>query len=462
VISAVAALAVLAALVVAATTLAHAAMATTAQARAADPGEVTWTRYWDSDDEDGLYLVAPCANGDVIAAGYTESPTFQHIVVVRQTPGGGRRWSKVIGVTSAFWDTPVALAVDRGGNCFLAGMRRETGGDNDILVVKLRSTGKVAWTRQMDGGVSAADLAADVATDADGGAYVACRTESAAGATGLILRLRARNGATAWRREFTGEHTLVSPTSITADARGTTCVTGGGTVGALGEMVTVSLSPAGRVRWTAEEPGLGGDHSTGLHVALAPGGALYVAGAAGVTADDSDIVLARYTTAGVRRWRDELNVSESAAWREVPSGLAVDRYGNAFVAGYCDTGVVSPDHGFVARWRPGGGRWYWDPPVSSDTDTGLSAVVADEAGGCYVAGRIIANYHDVGKEIEVGYFARFRSGGSHAWERANAFVGGRTSFDGMAAWPGRGICLVGDTRDPDGAERRGLVQLRRR
>lgn len=153
----------------------------------------------------------------------------------------------------------------------------------------------------------------------------------------------------------------------------------------------MALTAAGRVRWTAEEPAAGGEQSAGLHVALARGGSLYVAGAAGPAPEDSDVVMARYTTAGERRWRDELDVSDGDAWREVPMAVVVDRLDNAFIAGLGDPGPVSPEHGFAARWRPGGGRWFYDGPVSSETGTPLLGVVADEAGGCYVAGRIIAN-----------------------------------------------------------------------
>jgi hypothetical protein len=442
--------------------VALAVTAPAAPARGADPGEVTWTRYWDSVNEDRFDFVATCTGGDVVAAGHSGSGAGQHIVVARYAPSGARRWVRVVAASAAVRDSVMAMTTDADGNSVLAGLREVGGAPPDALVVKVSARGRVAWTRVIDGGVSGSDVAAGVATDAGGGVYVACSMEGTAGDTGLVLRLRARSGATLWPREFTGEHTLLQPYGIAVDGRGFSYITGAGRAGALSEMVTVGLTPAGRVRWTAEEPGDGGDQSAGLHVALARGGAIYVAGAAGPAPDDSDLVMARYSTAGVRQWRDELDVSEGAVWREVPAALAVDHLGNAFIAGYGSPGHVSPSHGFVARWRPGGGRWYWDGPVSSETDTALLCVAADEVGGCYAAGRIIANYHDPGNEIEVGYFARFRGSGARAWERAHAYVGGRTSFSGMTAWPGRGICLVGSTQSPEGIESRALIQLRRR
>ena len=65
-------------------------------ARGADPGEVTWTRYWDSGDDDTFSLVAACPNGDVVAAGRTWSPTFsahrrRPVRAVRSPPLGQDR-----------------------------------------------------------------------------------------------------------------------------------------------------------------------------------------------------------------------------------------------------------------------------------------------------------------------------------------------------------------------------------
>ena len=55
----------------------------------------------------------------------------------------------------------------------------------------------------------------------------------------------------------------MSLTGITADGRGDANITGDGEFGTPRGDVTVRLSPAGRVRWTAEEPGLGGDYLYG-------------------------------------------------------------------------------------------------------------------------------------------------------------------------------------------------------
>jgi len=62
----------------------------------------------------------------------------------------------------------------------------------------------------------------------------------------------------------------------------------------------------------------------------------------------------------------------------------------------------------------------------------------------------------------VGYLARYRASGAIRRERAYACVAHRATFFGMAAWPRRGLRLVGDTRDWDNTQEEALVRQRRK
>jgi len=438
------------------------ALAFAPPARAADGGETIWTRTWGGESQDRFRFAEPCADGDVIVAGHVQTAIDRHIVVARYAPSGKRRWVRVVAAASTVRDSPSALAVDGSGNALVSGYREVGAGDFDAVVVKVGRTGVVAWLRQIDGGMTLADIAMDVAVDADGHAYVPCMTNTAAGQTATIFKLRAGSGATAWRRELAGEHTLIVPAAIAIDARRNTYVTGVGSAGANDEMVTVKLSSAGRVSWTVEAPGTGADQTGGELIALDPTGAVYVAGEIGAEAYVTDVLIVRYTKGGALSWRDEWDPSGTDTGRDQPKGLVVDRFGNAFVAGYFNEAGPNPANGFVARWRPDRTRWTFANHESDETDTGFDAVVPDDAGGCYVAGGVTVNYHDIGNEVEMGYLARYRGSGAIRWERAYACVGRRATFFGMTAWPRRGLCLVGDTRDWDNTEGEALVQLRRK
>jgi len=448
-------------LLIAALTVAAGVLAFSGSAAAMDPGETIWTRFWGADLNEQLLQCRPCPDGDMIVVGHVSlSGGIQHIIVGRYAPSGKRRWMKTVDVSTTFRDVVTGLAVDDAGNAVVSAGRLVEGTNYDVLVVKFKRSGAKAWQKQLDGGVLGNDWSFAVAVDDAGNAYVPCRMTASSGGLGRLYKLRARNGSTAWARDFTGERTLTLPQAIDTDGRGNSYVTGEGTVGTTDEMITVKLSPSGQVRWTAEAPGSGTDQTEGDMVAVAPNGALYVAGSSGV-GPVSDVLMARYTTAGALKWQDKWDASGAGGDADRLTGLVVDRFGNAFVSGYVTHFGPAASHGFVARWRPNMTRWTYANP-HSETDTTFRAVSPDNAGGCYIAGRFIFNFHDIGHEVEIGHVARFASSGTIKWDRAYACVARRASFAGMAVWPGKGVCLVGSTVNTDGTDYQTLVQLRKK
>ena len=431
---------------------------------AADPGETIWTRSWSAGGiGDQFSLVKACAGGDMVVAGESMTSLGRHIVVARFAPSGKRRWVRRIDAAGPQWDGAQALAVDRRGNALVAGQRVKTDTDYDVLVVKITPRGRLAWERVIDGGISGFDTAASVVVDRDGNAYVPCRAESGAGIASVTYKLRARDGATSWSRELSGTNTVLFPNDIAIDGRRNTYITGTGYEGVDDhEMVTVKLSSSGSVRWIRELPGEGTLQTEGRFVTLGPSGSLYVAGSLMTGPGSTDVILVKYRTNGDFSWRDDWDASGAGIGFDTLAALAVDRSANAFVTGYHWTAPAGTYHAFVARWRPDKTRWTASYSATDETWFGFFGLVPDNAGGCYVAGGVVLNYGDGGSEVEVGYYARYRSSGKPRWERAYVCPGRRASFAGMAMWPGRGLCLVGDASDWDGLDRQALVQLRQR
>ena len=439
------------------------ALALAAPARATDAGETIWTRTWGGSESQARYTLAQaCPGGDVIVAGYITTSAARHIVVARYSPSGRRRWIRTIDDAGSYFDSPSGLAVDRFGNAVVVGSRQAAGSsDQDILAARITKGGRHAWRRVIDAG-GPYDQACAVAVDRDGDAYAACVRPSAVGYASLTFRFRARNGDTIWMRELSGEHTLHFPADIAIDGNRNTYITGDGLGVGMDEMVSIKLSPRGSVRWTREVLAAGTYAAAGERIALAPGGVVYAAGTLRTGVHTSDMVLVKYRTNSDELWRDVWDASGAGAGMEHIADLAADRNGNVFVAGSYALWGPNPGRAFLARWKPNKTRWSVVRPDAGNTDTAFSGVVPDNAGGCYVAGGMTYNVHDADDAVEFGYYARFRSSGTLRWERGYGYVGGRTSFSGIATWPGSGLCLVGDARDPENHQGRALVQLRRR
>jgi hypothetical protein len=393
-------------------------LAWAATALAADPGNPLWTRLYGNAGNQRWEHVAACPNGDLLVAGRTDQGT-QHLLVGRYSPGGAKRWVKVIDAAATGDDTPMELLSDGAGNAVVLAGRALSGG-SQTLVCKLSAKGRVLWKKVLDGGAGGYNSPRDLALDAAGDAWVTGGWTTAGPVQGsCTMRLRARDGKVIAQRLLSGTHTLDLGLSLTVDGTGNVYVTGSGDRGdGTNETVTVKLRPNGTVVWTAEAPAAGAYRSAGNEIALA-GSRLYVVSAVGPSGPSNTIFAFKYSTAGVLQWSDELNVPADVM--DTVRAATTDRHGNLFVCG--DSGPAGPmDWGFVARWTPTKARWLWAKP---DTDTAMSSadgVVADQAGGCWLAGSYtIANH--TAYSMGCVWSARISKSGGTRWEQLQAGVG---------------------------------------
>jgi hypothetical protein len=166
-----------------------------------DPG-ITWSTFIGGSVHDYPYRVATDANGDIYIAGYTESVNYptssgayqptknlDRDVFVTKLRGDGTSiiWSTFLGGSAT--DQGLALAVDTGGNVYVAGntgssdfpvsasgFRRTYGGGGDGFVTKLSASGGLSYSTYLGGGAD--DMVYSVAVDGSGFATVAGGTGS--------------------------------------------------------------------------------------------------------------------------------------------------------------------------------------------------------------------------------------------------------------------------------------------
>ena len=148
-------------------------------------GENVWTRQMGSPKSDTVSGVAVDTGGDIYVAGYTlgtlpGSPTTNQgsadLFLVKYNSAGENVWTRQMG--SPFNDTVSGVAVDTGGNIYVAGYTSSTlpgspttnQGSDDLFLVKYNSAGDNVWTRQF--GSPDTDDAMAVAVDTAGNIYV--------------------------------------------------------------------------------------------------------------------------------------------------------------------------------------------------------------------------------------------------------------------------------------------------
>ena len=167
-------------------------------AKLTSAGGHAWSTYMGGSSIDEGNGIAVDASGGVHVTGYTGSSGWASggfdtshngeydIFVVRLTSTGGHAWSTYMG--GSWRESGRGIAVDASGGVYVTGYTGPSdwvsggfdtsynGGERDIFVAKLTSTGGHAWSTYMGG--SRDDRACGVALDASGEVYVTGSTAS--------------------------------------------------------------------------------------------------------------------------------------------------------------------------------------------------------------------------------------------------------------------------------------------
>ena len=152
-------------------------------------GVKQWTRTAGTASGDNATRVAVDSAGNAYITGYVQgslnSQTYAGTVdvyVCKYNGSGTLQWTVQWG--TAQWDIGYGIAIDGSGNILVAGqtqagMESQTylGGDNDMFVTKLNSSGARSWTRLH--GSAGNDFGTHLAVDASGNAHVVGITDGA-------------------------------------------------------------------------------------------------------------------------------------------------------------------------------------------------------------------------------------------------------------------------------------------
>jgi hypothetical protein len=384
-------------------------------------------------DAHGNIYVAGTYVGKTHFGGTELSANGRDIFIVKYDPQGKVVWAKSVGGFGD--DFGNALAVDKDGNCILAGSfvgkiafgpdTLISHGMHDMFVAKFDSKGTSIWARSAGGNYS--DHATTLALDKNGNIYIGGFFKDTMwfSPDDLITGKRVTNfdmfiakyngkGALKWAKEISGS-SYYAPEGIAIAARpkGDLYVTGhyqgeahfesktltnNGTFG----MFLAHYNDDGELMWV-RSASKDGSLAMGKCVALDKDGNIYVAGtfsssvvfdtitATSKNIGGTDIFLAKYTPDEQIIW---LRTS-SGFGAKTPIGLAVDGEGNAYLAGvFRDTAIfgkekltnIGSEGAYLLKYSAAGAPLWAKQGGKHGTST-AQALCLDKSGNLYATGK---------------------------------------------------------------------------
>jgi Tfp pilus assembly protein PilZ len=287
----------------------------------------------------------------------------QDIFLAKYDAAGTLLWVRPAGGPE--WDQGTSVAVDRGGNCYLTGYFEDTAafgptnlvsrGGDDVFVAKYNSQGVLQWVMQFGG--PGYDYGGAVALDAGGNAYLAGYFEQTAqvgntelvsrGNNDVLLAKFSSGGAVQWVKQA-GDSGDDRAFGLAVDPVGNCYVAGYFSFYANFDTIDINgfgdadiflakYNSAGVVQWVRKAGGQQRD--IGYGAALDANGNPYLVGIFQDTADFGGVPLvssgmydgftAKYTSTGNCTWARRLG----GVLDDQANAIAVDREGNCYVTG---------------------------------------------------------------------------------------------------------------------------------
>ncbi len=401
-----------------------------------DPS-VEWGMYYGGSSNDEFWSIATEQSGDIVCAGYTESPDYVastngyqivngtggDALLVKFDSSGNRLWGTYYGGSSN--DAGLSCTIDASSNVYMAGYTFSTGlatpgafqiyliGQENAMLVKFSATGARLWATYYGSGIE--DAGYGCKTDAVGNVYLAGSTSAA---TGI-----ATNGAYQ------------------------TTYGGGGDDGFL-----VKFDSLGNRLWGTYYGGNGTDRAGGIVTDAASN--VYISGfttsSAGIATSNAyqvslgggiDAYLAKFDSSGARQWATYYGGSGNESIYE--NTLGIDRFGSIYLcgptsstSGIASSGAYQTVYGggtdaFIVKFNADGirkwGTYYGGSKVDNCFGTAF-----DSMGNIYAVGytasdsgiaTVDAYQNDIGGQTD-GYMVEFDSTGIRKWA---TYFGGNES-----------------------------------
>ncbi|MBO9201622.1 MULTISPECIES: SBBP repeat-containing protein [Niastella] len=395
--------------------------------------------------------IAVDKDGNVYVTGHsTGKGTGFDITTIKYDNNGNAKWVKRYNGPGNGDDEATAIAIDNNGNVYVTGWSTGNGTGGDYTTIKYDNNGSQQWVNRYNGPINDFDIANALAVDGAGNVYVTgyitrIENQGEGSATdiatikynasgiqqwAIIYNKQSRdeayalkidqagnvyitgmsgptvedpendyvtikyntNGIQQWAAIFSGAGygffgSDAFATNLELDAAGNVYVTGGSSIRAELDYVTIKYNANGVQQWLASYDGPGNDIDRASAIGLDKNGNVYITGPSSL-GNNADYATIKYNSAGMQKWLRRYNGpgGELKGGDDVATALAVDKDGNVHVTGGMTRLITGSDY-TTFKYNTNGDRdWkktYNGPGTGPDQ---ASAIILDAQGNVYVTG----------------------------------------------------------------------------
>jgi uncharacterized delta-60 repeat protein len=348
-------------------------------------GAVSWQKAYGGIDWDEATSIQQTRDSGYIVAGWTGSfgTGDYDFWVLKLNSDGTTSWQKRYGGT---WDdSPFSIHQTGDGGYIMAGGTYSFGtGNADFWVLKLSSDGTVAWQKRYGG--AGDDCARSIQQTRDGGYIVAATTYSfgAGGCDFWVLKLNS-SGTVAWQKTYGGTGSdWVYSIQQTSDGgyivAGETSSFGAG----YSDFWVIKLNSTGAISWQKRYGGTGDDYAYSIQQ-TSDGGYVVAGETRSFGAGDWDFWVLKLNGNGTVAWQKTYGgtgVDWATSMQQTSDGgYIVAGYTESFGAGYAHFWVLKLGSDGIIAFNPASGAQMTDTnAVPVDTNCTLvdtTATVAD-------------------------------------------------------------------------------------
>ena len=430
-------------------------------AQAVPPGEIVWSRMYadPAGGDDFATCVALAPDGTVRTASSWGVPAFGipfALMVRKHSASGQEIWSQPWIPIAGAGARPISTAVDRWGNCYVAGDTSTQVVPGDPFLLKFAPDGALEWFVTYDGPVGGAETATQVLVDSDGNAYVAGTGEIGGGSKAMVLLKYAPDSSLRWEYLWGGPGGA-GCFAATMDSARNVFLTGGSSTATSEDCVSLKVTSAGKAGWAKRFKSPGGGVSFGTAMAAGNHGEIVVVGVVAFSIADHRWLTLRYAGgSGTLTWSRVADVKGTGV--DWPAAVKVSSAGDIYVAGTAPSSGLASQDMVLRRYSPSGTqRWAKRYGGGPGTSTFVRDMARDSSGDLYI---LAAGAPHAAPDCYV--VARFRSDGSRRW--ATTWKGPGPDSDepaGIAATGSGAVYVVGGASPPSGGQDEIIMRIQR-